>query len=485
MECTDASFIRAVPAWAVLRSFGQVLRNTRLDANELYSMSFQVDSIDEFWSHSWHSVLFLKVWLLLMLKNGRAACVGGTCVALLLAYLSYEDVLPGWYKEPRLQGPGYSGEFRFSPWANLSGCASALLLLLFWQSSSKVFLDRACIHQGNDRLKLQGILHLGALLKKSQTLVVVWDPSYLSRLWCVFELAAFLHGHREDQSSLLMKRLVIKPSVLVPVTFLLVANVVLLLLFETVLPDTDVVAFLRIFLFALSQLPNVYLLRRLWRAVVDAERQFRTFSLQKVKCWCCSVNHLDEAGNTITCDMEIIKDCIVEWYGSAEEFERSVRTHVHDAFIEQVTRFPLGYRWTVGVTTCIVWGQLDAIAARAHGGAHSLAASIVVTTTAWFLWVVPMHYLVLFRIAYWMEICQTKSLVVRFVATCCGYIAIGASAFFPHALQAQLYQVIPQEPVIAAGLFWGVTLCLAVVSRYVLARPLKQGPGATNKTSAA
>ena len=38
----------------------------------------------------------LQVWLLLMLKNGRAACVGGTLMALVVGYLSYTDILPGW-----------------------------------------------------------------------------------------------------------------------------------------------------------------------------------------------------------------------------------------------------------------------------------------------------------------------------------------------------------------------------------------------------
>ncbi|CAE7335371.1 unnamed protein product [Symbiodinium necroappetens] len=93
---TGASFVRAAPAWAILKSFGQVLRGSHMDPEELYSLSSQVDSIDEFWSHSWQSMLFFKVWLLLMLKNGRAACVGGTLMALVVGYLSYTDILPGW-----------------------------------------------------------------------------------------------------------------------------------------------------------------------------------------------------------------------------------------------------------------------------------------------------------------------------------------------------------------------------------------------------
>ena len=34
----------------------------------------------------------------------------GTLVALLATWLSIVEILPGWYKEPRIQGEGYSGE---------------------------------------------------------------------------------------------------------------------------------------------------------------------------------------------------------------------------------------------------------------------------------------------------------------------------------------------------------------------------------------
>lgn len=478
---TGARFVRAAPAWAILKSFGQVLRGRHMDPEELYSLSSQVDSIDEFWSHSWQSMLFFKVWLLLMLKNGRAACVGGTLMALVVGYLSYTDILPGWYKEPRVQGPGYSGEFRFSPWSNLTGCASALLFLVFWQSSSKVFLDRACIHQGDSRLKAEGILNLGAILKKSRTLVVVWDPSYLSRLWCVFELAAFLHAHREDAQT----SLVIKPTVLVPMTFLMALTTAIILLFETCLPDTDEVAFLRILLFVLSQFPNIWLIQRLWRIVMEAEKQFGTFSFQKVTCYCCSSNHKDLRGNTIPCDKEILEGCIVEWYGSVKELELSVRTKVRDSFIEQVTRFPMGYQWMVGVQTCILWGQLDPVAARAHGGAYSFAASKFITTIAWFLWVVPLHYFVVFRVSHWMTIHQSNPLLLRILTACIGYAAVTMSASVPHILQSALYQAIPEEPLIAGGAFVVVTLGLAAVGHRVLTRLWKKGQGTASKPETA
>ena len=110
LEISHPSLLRAVPAFAILRNFGQVLRGRAMEPSKLYRLSREVGSIDEFWSHSWHASLVWKVWLLLMLKNGRAACAVGTFGALLAAWLSYMDYLPGWYKEPSLQGFGYSGQ---------------------------------------------------------------------------------------------------------------------------------------------------------------------------------------------------------------------------------------------------------------------------------------------------------------------------------------------------------------------------------------
>ena len=38
----------------------------------LYGLSEENTRIQEFWSHSWRASNFWKVWLLLMLKNGKA-----------------------------------------------------------------------------------------------------------------------------------------------------------------------------------------------------------------------------------------------------------------------------------------------------------------------------------------------------------------------------------------------------------------------------
>lgn len=53
----------------------------------------------------------------------------------------------------------------------------------------KVFLDKLCIDQGNPESKLWGISHLNVFLASSQRLVILWDRSYFTRAWCVFEVA--------------------------------------------------------------------------------------------------------------------------------------------------------------------------------------------------------------------------------------------------------------------------------------------------------
>ena len=51
------------------------------------------------------------------------------------------------------------------------------------------------------RRKTQGINAIGGILNKSRTLLVAWDRTYFSRLWCSFELAAFYHSKLYDSKA--------------------------------------------------------------------------------------------------------------------------------------------------------------------------------------------------------------------------------------------------------------------------------------------
>merc|ERR1712048_231982 len=84
-------------------------------------------------------------------------------------------------------------------WLTVFGPMVGLLFLFVgsalprcFSSEKHLFLDVVCICQADDDLKAAGIRSLKTFLRNSRQLHVMWSPAYFSRLWCVYELAAFL-----------------------------------------------------------------------------------------------------------------------------------------------------------------------------------------------------------------------------------------------------------------------------------------------------
>jgi hypothetical protein len=164
-----------------------------------FELSRPETRIDMFVSHSWMGVGWLKIVAVAYHVNVRRAVLlfllaFGLTLAPDLAGFEFPipslndeakfakgaSVLPG----PRLQ------------WVCLLPCVTFVLALLYGQElrfGVSLFLDKCCIHQTDERKKLAGIKQLGAFLNVSDSLVVLWQPEYLTRLWCVYELAAFVH----------------------------------------------------------------------------------------------------------------------------------------------------------------------------------------------------------------------------------------------------------------------------------------------------
>ena len=46
-----------------------------------------------------------------------------------------------------------------------------------------MFLDRICINQVDQAMKAEGVLNMGAILKHSDSMLVLWDTTFASRLW--------------------------------------------------------------------------------------------------------------------------------------------------------------------------------------------------------------------------------------------------------------------------------------------------------------
>ena len=265
----------------------------------------------------------------------------------------------------------------------------------------------------------------------------------------------------------------IKPIAVAPLMFIIVAGGVLSFAFELVLPSSGLVVMVQVVYMLALNLLLTYVLEHFWRDVFTAEQQFRAFRWQEVTCACCSTNHLTPDGQRIACDRVILEECIVEWFGSIEALETQVRTSICDTFLKQVTRgFPFGYLWLLGGCSCILWGQADHAAARAHGGAHRHALSILIATVAWFLWASPNAHLIFGRIARWMQKKQKKKLSAP--AYCAvklaGYLASTVNTAAPLLWQWWLYGAV-LDPVLAASAFAGTTLLFAILAYGLLAKP--------------
>jgi len=68
---------------------------------------------------------------------------------------------------------------------------------------SLVFLDKVCIHPTNTELQRETIVHLGAFIKRSEQMVVLYSDIYLKKLWTVYEVASFLALHPIDKMKVL------------------------------------------------------------------------------------------------------------------------------------------------------------------------------------------------------------------------------------------------------------------------------------------
>lgn len=362
--------LRATLASSALRCFGRVLQ--RGYVGDLHRLSFPTKRIRCFWSHSWHASAWMKVLIVFVYYNGGVAIASGTLAAGVAGALFYFELLPSTQRAFSLE----SEEYAFGPWAFAAGCTvAALVLFMYRPRNSPIFLDRICIHQTDDDLKTQGIMSIGGFLRHSESMLVLFDKTYPTRLWTIFELAAFLRSH-EDAT----ERLIIRPIFLGPAVVFLFLALACFMMGALLVGDEDVTR-LYPFLTALAFLIFVFgghILRSYFREIDECHRRLKSFTLREVSSHCCSVKHLDEDGRALICDREIITECIRSWFGSEEQFEEAVRSQVSNAFVKGVGYFAVPFSWFLGGTTSIMWACMDLSLARLRAGAyhHALVSAV-------------------------------------------------------------------------------------------------------------
>ena len=143
---------------------------------------------------------------LITIYNGRAAIGLGMFLAVVMMVLSLLLDLPGYDRHGMREDD-------WSMWSSWSGFLVTALVMIFWRPQTRVFLDSTCISQCNDELKAkgisvaewlrftllgimfdssaeslnfvgayelsnQGIVSLAGLLRRSDSMLILWDPTW-------------------------------------------------------------------------------------------------------------------------------------------------------------------------------------------------------------------------------------------------------------------------------------------------------------------
>lgn len=190
-------------------------------------------------------------------------------------------------------------------------------------------------------------------MKRSRRIVILWQPEYFTRLWCVYEVAAFafLNPGKHDMLTLLPLKM---PLFTLVIFFFHFAASVSLTVLSPLLLFSDwhttwivdniprdgqylylVLAIMIIMFFGLYLIPSYFLWKFCKAHQEDRRRllaQLRGFCMRQTQC-------------AVEADRELVVGKIERWFGSTEEFERYVREDLYSIVQFQLQRHgPMRYR---------------------------------------------------------------------------------------------------------------------------------------------
>lgn len=190
----EPELIRGTSPSYILRRCAAVLADSK-GSDLTFLASKPVEILDFFISHSWKTNQYLKFGALCYTWNVRGVVLG---IAFIIgAALACVVCL-------RLSGHMGPLDYLIARCFFLDGiivllCVAVCTAQCCSCAEQRVFIDKVCIHQTDDNLKKKGILKLGAILARSQTLLILYDDHYFSRLWCSYELAVYARLHEGDE----------------------------------------------------------------------------------------------------------------------------------------------------------------------------------------------------------------------------------------------------------------------------------------------
>ncbi|CAE7760434.1 znrf3, partial [Symbiodinium pilosum] len=204
----DDSLMRATHIGHVLTGCGRYLKAMSLQdhaltvdkAEAMFVKSREVSEIDYFISHCWMDGRLSKVCALWIHSNLAGAFFCSACIAIPAASLRAAGILP-------VNPNRHVTEVNSVPYALTTGSIAFLCGLAFWHHvpvalgrRHRYFFDKFCVHQADPEIKKKAVASFGAFVLHSRRLLLLWSPTYFTRLWCTLEIAALCKGTSGDDT---------------------------------------------------------------------------------------------------------------------------------------------------------------------------------------------------------------------------------------------------------------------------------------------
>lgn len=438
MEPTRPEAVRATRVQNVLHSLARPLRVR----GDFYQLSQSTTRLHAFWSHSWHGSVSQKVATLFFLHKAGAAATAGTGAAVVACIAFGLGALPD--------------DGGNSWWCLSLGCLGYLLTMLFWRPQQLVFVDRVCISQTDPTLQAEGTFSLGAIVKRADTMLVLWDPSWARRLWCVYELAAFICSRSPGERPCI----IIRPTML---GFVMCACWLASALGGFTFHFTNhtigldyasgrnevMMQFISIAFCGLIFWYIAHLLREYCRDVAIMCQHIGCFRVETAESFCCSVKHRRPGcDQTMMCDREVMQKCINIWFGGLEAFEQHVQSDLCDLLVDQLSNHMVSYWRLAEASPVFLWFHLDVVAHHlwyfthlAEDGAVPTGILKLLVGLSYWLAVVPMLFRIMFRLSWAMQArcrCRLLDYFKSLLLLLPGISIFGALVFLHFYLSARL-----------------------------------------------
>eukprot|EP00913_Durusdinium_trenchii_P035877 g33573.t1 len=170
--------MRAVPLSRTLRGVGRLNR------------SCPVEEYEVFFSHTWHTAGLWKFLSLSLQLSFFQILLWWLVSVVLVQVLFFAGVLPQYARDWLADLQGYKAQLPRCIWTVFLGPPVSVLAFF---SAPYLHLRRGepAVREVLEADACICIYGLGGFLKTSKELRILWSPPYFSRLWCVFEVAAY------------------------------------------------------------------------------------------------------------------------------------------------------------------------------------------------------------------------------------------------------------------------------------------------------